>query len=182
VRLYAQGHISESELEVYLADLKNQTDNLRLLVGSVEADLSQKQARKELADMTHAWLATLRQRLAEVEEDTEEAFHVRRQIVRLLVAEITAGKRTEDGSTEVRITYRFGSPSGEGEDEGEVREPFVDALPNAVSLSKAKQATAPAVYGPIPGSFTSSPGADGTSPPNSSTRMRAVRCRFTTRL
>src|SRR5215207_676627 len=40
VRLYVQGHISESELETYLADLKNQTDNLRLLIGSVEADLS----------------------------------------------------------------------------------------------------------------------------------------------
>src|SRR5918998_5381633 len=62
VRLYAQGYISESELEVYLADLKNQTDNLRLLLESVDADLSQKQERKELAETTHAWLVTLRQR------------------------------------------------------------------------------------------------------------------------
>jgi site-specific DNA recombinase len=77
VRLYAQNHISESELELYLADLKNQTDNLRLLLESVEADLSHKHERRELAETTHAWLVTLRQRLAEVEEDTEEAFRAR---------------------------------------------------------------------------------------------------------
>ena len=41
VRLYAQGHISEDELSVYLADLKTQIGNLRLLLESVEADLSQ---------------------------------------------------------------------------------------------------------------------------------------------
>ena len=39
VRLYAQNHISASGLEVYPADLKYQTDNLRLLVEAVEADL-----------------------------------------------------------------------------------------------------------------------------------------------
>ena len=37
VRTYAQGHISEEELDVYLADLRKQTDNLRLLLASVEA-------------------------------------------------------------------------------------------------------------------------------------------------
>jgi hypothetical protein len=37
VRTYAQGHILEKELDVYLADLRNQTDNLRLLLASVEA-------------------------------------------------------------------------------------------------------------------------------------------------
>ncbi len=138
VRLYAQGHIFESELEVYLADLKNQTDNLRLLLESVEADLSQKRERRELAETTHAWLVTLRQRLVEVEKDTEEAFHARRQLVRLLVAEITAGKRTEDGSTKVRITYRFGPPGEEGEDEGEAGEPFVDGVRNSVGYFSPK--------------------------------------------
>lgn len=53
-RTYAQGHISEEELEVYLADLKNQTDNLRLLLASVEAELSQKREQAELADTTEA--------------------------------------------------------------------------------------------------------------------------------
>ncbi len=71
VRLYAQGYISESELEVYLADLKNQTDNLRLLTESLEADLSQRREQTELAETTAAWLITLRERIAEIEEDTE---------------------------------------------------------------------------------------------------------------
>ncbi len=42
VRAYAQGHISEDELGAYLADLKNQLDNLRLLLASVEGEVSQK--------------------------------------------------------------------------------------------------------------------------------------------
>jgi hypothetical protein len=50
VHLYAQGHISESELEMHLLDLKNQTENLRLLLGSVEAELSQKRAPSAYRD------------------------------------------------------------------------------------------------------------------------------------
>jgi hypothetical protein len=111
VHLYAQGHISEAELETHLLDLKNQTENLRLLLGSVEAELSQKRAHQELTEAAHAWLLTLRERIAEVEEDTEEAFRARRQLVKLLVQSITVGEKREDGSIEVRITYRFGPPS-----------------------------------------------------------------------
>jgi site-specific DNA recombinase len=115
VRAYAQGHISEEELDLYLADLKNQTDNLRLLLGSVDADLTHRREQIELTETTHAWLAALKQRMAEIEEDTEDAFRVRRQLVKLLVAGITARKRHEDGGTEVRITYRFGPlPDGGG--------------------------------------------------------------------
>lgn len=54
VRLYAQGHISEEELDVYLVDLKNQSENLRLLADSVGADLSQRRASREIAETTHA--------------------------------------------------------------------------------------------------------------------------------
>lgn len=54
VRLYAQGRISESELEVYLTNLKNQTDNLRLLIETLEVDLSQRREQTELAETTHA--------------------------------------------------------------------------------------------------------------------------------
>jgi hypothetical protein len=111
---YAQEHISEEELDLYLADLKNQTDNIRLLLGSVEADLSHRRERMELTETTRAWLAVLKRRLDEVEEDTEEAFRARRQLVRLLVAGITAGNRREDGSAEIRITYRFGPPPSAG--------------------------------------------------------------------
>jgi hypothetical protein len=82
------------------------------LLASVEADLSQRRERMELTETTRAWLAVLRQRLAEVEEETEEAFRSRRQLVKFLVAGITAGNRREDGSAEIRITYRFEPPGG----------------------------------------------------------------------
>jgi len=111
VRAYAQQHISEAELETYLLDLKNQTENLRLLLGSVEAELSPKRAHQGFTEAAHVWLVALRERIAEVEEDTEEAFRARRQIVKLLVQSITVGKKHEDGGIEVRITYRFGPPS-----------------------------------------------------------------------
>jgi site-specific DNA recombinase len=110
VRLYAQGHISEEELGVYLLDLKNQLDNLRLLIEATEADLSRKQENKLAAKSTEAWLLTLRERIAEVEEDTGEAFAKRRQLVKLLVARIYLG-RDQDGRPRARITYRFGPPS-----------------------------------------------------------------------
>jgi hypothetical protein len=111
VHLYAQGHISEAELETHLLDLKNQTKNLRLLLESVEAELSQKRAHHGLTKAAHAWLVALRERIADVEEDTEEAFRARRQLVKLLVQSITIGKKRENGGIEVRITYRFGPPS-----------------------------------------------------------------------
>ena len=111
IRLYAQGHISEDELETYLADLKNQTGNLRLLIEAAEADLSQRREQAELADTTYAWLTTLRGRLEEIEEDTSEAFLKRQQLIGLLVEEITIGK-SEDGETTVEVTYRFGPPDG----------------------------------------------------------------------
>lgn len=110
VRTYAQGHISEEELEVYLANLKNQTDNLWLLLVSVEAELSQRQEQAELADTTAAWLYALRDRLAEVEEDNQEAFQAHRRLVKLVVQSISVGKHPEDGRTEIQITYRFGPP------------------------------------------------------------------------
>ena len=41
VRICAQGHISEVEQDAYLMDLNNQTDNLRLLLASVEEDTTE---------------------------------------------------------------------------------------------------------------------------------------------
>jgi hypothetical protein len=125
IRTYVQGYIWEEELNVYLTDLKNQTDNLRLLLESVEADLSDRREWTALTDTTHAWLLSLRQRLAEVEEDTEEAFQKRRQLVKLLVASISVGKRQEDGRTEIHVTYRFGPPASSGApEEGSFVESF----------------------------------------------------------
>jgi hypothetical protein len=40
----------------------------------VEAELSQKRTQQELTKAAHAWLVALRERLADVKEDTEEAF------------------------------------------------------------------------------------------------------------
>ncbi len=113
VRTYAQGHISEEELEVYLADLKNQTSNLRLLLESVEAELSQRRQQVALADTTHAWLLSLRRRLTEVEQATPKVFRERRRLVEPLVESISIGKQ-DDGRAKIQITYRFGPPPAPG--------------------------------------------------------------------
>ena len=88
VRAYGQGVISEDELAIYAADLKNQVENLRLLITAVESDLAQKQQSRLTAKGTEAWLLSLRVRVAEVKEDTEEAFEKRRQLVKILVDRI----------------------------------------------------------------------------------------------
>jgi hypothetical protein len=112
MRLYMRELISEEEAEVLLADLKNQIGNLRLLRSSVEIDLSKIEESKLTAMTTEAWLVALRKNLSEVEQDTEEAFEKRRELVKLLVEKITAD-RDEDGRAKVDITYRFGPPAGE---------------------------------------------------------------------
>jgi len=110
VRAYAQGHISEDELADYTADLKNQVDNLRLLITAIETDLAQKQQNRLAAKSIEAWLMTLRERLADLEADTEEARRSRRELARLLVKQITVGA-DEHGHTRVEIIYRFNPPS-----------------------------------------------------------------------
>ena len=109
MRLYMRELISEEETEMLLADLKNQTDNLRLLIGSVETDLAQRQENRMVAASTAAWLLALRKNLSEVEQDTEDAFEKRRELVKLLVEKI-AVNRDEYGRAKVDITYRFGPP------------------------------------------------------------------------
>jgi site-specific DNA recombinase len=131
VRLYAQGHISEEELTVHLTDLKNQIGNLQRLLESVEVDLSQHAEKQEIAETTSAWLATLREHISEVEVETDEAFQARRQLVKLLVAGITVGRK-EDGSPKIEITYRFGPPSEAAGERG-TEEMFVGSTQNALS-------------------------------------------------
>jgi site-specific DNA recombinase len=113
VKLYAQGHISEEELEVYLADLKNQAENMKLLISSVETDLAQKEENKLAAKSAAAWLMTLRKSLSDVEQATEEAFQKRRELTKLLVEQITIGRNSGDGRAKIQITYRFGPPTEE---------------------------------------------------------------------
>jgi site-specific DNA recombinase len=118
MRQYARGHLDEEELDVYLLDLKHQIDNLRLLIGSVEADLSRSAEDRLAAKNTEAWLLTLRERVEEVEGDAEEAFSRRRELVKLLVERIDVD-RNEEGRPRVEITYRFGPPGEAGPDEEE---------------------------------------------------------------
>jgi len=112
VRTYAQGHISEEELADYMADIKNQIGNLKLLISSVEDDLASLGASRLEAQSAEEWLLALREGVSEVESDTPEAFQKRRELVRLLLDGITID-RDENGDPRVEITYRFGPPPGE---------------------------------------------------------------------
>jgi hypothetical protein len=71
IRLYMRGLISEEGAEVLLAELKNEADNLRLLIRSAESDLSKQEENKLAAQTTAAWLMTLNENLSEVEQETE---------------------------------------------------------------------------------------------------------------
>jgi site-specific DNA recombinase len=125
VRAYAQGHISEEELDAYLAELKEQIDNLRVLLTSVDAELSERRERTVLTDTTHAWLVSLRRSLDEVEEDSPEAFEKRKKLVGLLVESISLGKSQQEGRAEVQITYRFGPPPASDAESDELSMPVV---------------------------------------------------------
>ena len=103
--------MDEEELEVYLADLKNQVENLKLLIASVEADLAKNYESKMVAKSIEAWLVALRENPLEVEQDTEEAFAKRRRLVKLLVERIIVSRDEAEGRTRVGITYCFGPPA-----------------------------------------------------------------------
>jgi hypothetical protein len=108
IRLYAQDHISEGELDTYLADLKDQIGSLRLPIEATEADLAQ---RRELrspiqpsSGSTCSGSAPRRSRTTRPKPSSSAV-----QLVRLRVDGITLG-RNEDGKTTVEVTYRFGPP------------------------------------------------------------------------
>jgi site-specific DNA recombinase len=93
LRQHARGAIeSEEELDTLLADVRGRTRNAWLLLENVEVALESRRERRKLADSAAAWLTTLRKRLSEVEEDTETAYLERRQLVKLLVANIVVGR------------------------------------------------------------------------------------------
>jgi chromosome segregation ATPase len=112
VRTYAQGHISEEELADYMADIKIQVSNLKLLISSVEDDLVSLGASRLEVQSAAEWLSALKEGVSEVEADTPQAFQKRRDLVRLLVEGITTD-RDENGHPRVEITYRFGPPTEE---------------------------------------------------------------------
>ncbi len=109
VKLYAQGLVDDEELEIHLADLKNQVEKFRMLAAAVEADLAAKDKEALVARTTETWLLTLRENLVEVERDTERAFGAHRELAKLLVEGISVS-RGEDDRLRVEITYRFGPP------------------------------------------------------------------------
>ena len=82
---------------------------------SVESNLATREKERLATADAATWLMTLRERVAELEADTEEARRRRRELVRLLVERITVDTN-EDGATGVRITYRFGPPTTRGAD------------------------------------------------------------------
>lgn len=111
VRAFAAGHISEEELAEYVTDLKNQIDNLKLLIGGVENELTREREQVEVAESAAAWLLTLRERINEVEGDTPEAYRKRRELVMLLVEQVITS-RDENGRSKIEVRYRFGPPEG----------------------------------------------------------------------
>jgi site-specific DNA recombinase len=112
VRLYAKGQLDEAELDTYLLDLKNRTDNLGMLI---DAALSQKAEAEHDARTTRdtaAWLASLQDGLAALEEDTAEAHEGRCELLSLLVERISVGRdETQPSKPRVRIDYRFALPA-----------------------------------------------------------------------
>ncbi len=90
-----------------------------LLAAAVEADLAAKDEQALVARTTDAWLITLRENLAGMEQDTEEAFGAGRELAKLLVEGITVS-RDEDSRPRVEIIYRSGPPEpGPGQAVGE---------------------------------------------------------------
>jgi site-specific DNA recombinase len=112
VKLYAQGDLDEDELEVHIADAKNRIANLKLLLESVEADIAHRQQDYIAAQDAALWLTSLRDRLEALEEDTEEAFLQRREVVKLLVERITISAG-ENGEVKIDIIYKFCPPEPE---------------------------------------------------------------------
>ena len=78
-----------------------------MLLESVEAEPARKRGEAELAVSTEAWLMTLKERIHEVEGDSEEAFRARRRLVRLLEESIgyrgQAQGRGAEGANHLQI-------------------------------------------------------------------------------
>jgi site-specific DNA recombinase len=135
VKLYAQGSLEEEELDVHLADAGNRIANLKLLAESVEADIAHKQQDYIATQDAALWLASLRDGLDALEEDTEEAFLKRRELVKLLVERITVG-RAENGQCKIDVVYKFRPP-----EPGEVAE--LRAVGNTLGLRTGRKKKRP---------------------------------------
>jgi len=106
----ARYDLPEAEVDAHIADLRTQADNLAMLLERAEAELAQREAQVEFADTTEEWLRSLKDRVPELEGDSEEAFFARRYVVECLVASIEIKDKRKPGDDKVHVTYRFGSP------------------------------------------------------------------------
>jgi len=107
VRLYARDMLPEEEADSYIREASERAENLRLLLQSVEADLGRAEAERQSAESAAAWLLSLREKAAALEE--EENHELRRRLVRTLVEDV-AVSLGDEGTPQVRIVYRFGEP------------------------------------------------------------------------
>jgi hypothetical protein len=80
-----------------------------MMIGATQADLAREEQDATAAKSTAIWLMSLRGNLAALEEDTDEAWCGRRELVEQLVERITVS-RTEDGRAKVHIAYKFAPP------------------------------------------------------------------------
>lgn len=138
IRLYGTGRISEADLDSYVLETESTAENLRGLIETLDSEMSRRREDENLRTSTAAWLSVLSERISEVEEDTEEAFGARKEIVNLLVEGVYIGERKKKGKPDIRVVYRFGVPERpangrlSGDDEGIS---FVDRFLNSCELS-----------------------------------------------
>jgi hypothetical protein len=72
----------------------------------VETELSKREESKLAALSTEAWLMALRKYLSEVEDDTEEAYLHRRELVKLLVEDYRGPRRGRPGKGGYHLSVR----------------------------------------------------------------------------
>jgi hypothetical protein len=84
---------------------------------------------------------SLKERIHELEGDSEEAFRARRQLVRLLVDGIVIEDKRKGEEPRVRITYRFDEPDdADRERDGELCKVFRswDRIPQGQGRGRGK--------------------------------------------
>jgi len=85
LNLYASGELDAESLTTHVRDRKSRIENLELLIASVEEAIATHVQNRLAAEQTETWLRALADNLAEVEEDSPEAFQKRKELVELLV-------------------------------------------------------------------------------------------------
>ena len=106
--------VSAHRVGPQIAAREQRIEYLSQRIEEIEGEIAHFEAEEERAESAEAWLMTLRDRLAEIEEDAPEAYLERRELVKLLVKSVTV---ESDGS--VQVCYRFGPPPTVQRDDGD---------------------------------------------------------------